>query len=409
MIALLVFLITISALISGSETALFSISHTTLKSFQGSPIRNRRLIFSLMTRPRDVLVTLLMLNMLVNILIQNTVANLFTGDSWVYKVGVPLILVLIFGEIIPKSFAYQKNVPFAIKVAPFVDWFSKVLTPIRKPLTRLTNWISRFLFFFLKKEDAISSDELRHVLQTSEEKGILMAQERDLVEGTLDLQESIVRERMRPRDEVLYFDINQPLSQLIHLFVDLETTRVPVCDGNLEKMIGILTTRRYFLNRNQIQKSSDLRSIVKKPYFVPETTRSWTLLQNLRERGESLAIVVDEYGSISGIISQEDLIEAVIGEIKDRRDLSTLYTRSGPDAIIASGKLELTDFEEIFGVALPTKENIVTLAGFLIEQIGDIPKVGTKFSTDSFLFHVIEAEPNRILRIYVRRLRNGKQ
>ncbi len=362
-----------------------------------------------MTRPRDVLVTLLMLNMLVNILIQNTVANLFTGDSWVYKVGVPLILVLIFGEIIPKSFAYQKNVPFAIKVAPFVDWFSKVLTPIRKPLTRLTNWISRFLFFFLKKEDAISSDELRHVLQTSEEKGILMAQERDLVEGTLDLQESIVRERMRPRDEVLYFDINQPLSQLIHLFVDLETTRVPVCDGNLEKMIGILTTRRYFLNRNQIQKSSDLRSIVKKPYFVPETTRSWTLLQNLRERGESLAIVVDEYGSISGIISQEDLIEAVIGEIKDRRDLSTLYTRSGPDAIIASGKLELTDFEEIFGVALPTKENIVTLAGFLIEQIGDIPKVGTKFSTDSFLFHVIEAEPNRILRIYVRRLRNGKQ
>lgn len=405
MVALLILFILISALISASETSLFSLSHTTLKSYQASPNRNRRLIFSLMTRPRDVLVTLLMLNILVNILIQNTVANLFTVDNWVYKVGVPLILVLIFGEIIPKSLAYQKNVPIAIRVAPFVDWFSKVLTPIRKPLTRVTNWISRFMFFFLKKEEAITSDELRHVLQTSEEKGILMTQERDLIEGTLDLQESIVRERMRPREEVLYFDIHQPLSHLIHLFVDLETTRVPVCDGNLEKMIGVLTTRRYFLNRNQIQKSSDLRSIVKKPYFVPETTRSWTLLQNLRERGESLAIVVDEYGSISGIISQEDLIEAVIGEIKDRRDPTQLYTRAGPDVIIASGKLELTHFEEIFGIALPTNENIVTLAGYLIEQLGDIPKAGTKFSTDQFLFHILEAEPNRVLKIYVRRLK----
>jgi putative hemolysin len=361
-----------------------------------------------MMRPRDVLVTLLMLNILVNILIQNTVANLFTSDRWVFNVGVPLILVLIFGEILPKSISYQRNAAFAYVIAPIIDWFSRVLSPIRQPLTRVTNWISRFLFFFLKKEESISTDELRHVLQTSEEKGILIKQEKDLIEGTLDLQESVVRERMRPRDEVVYFDINQPLSQLIHLFVDLETTRIPICDGNLEKMIGILTTRRFFLNRHQISKSADLRTIVKKPYFVPETTRAWTLLQNLRERGETIAIVVDEYGSISGLISQEDLIEAVIGEIKDRRDPTHLYTRSGPDVIIASGKLELSDFEEIFKVALHTKENIVTIAGYLIEQLGDIPKVGTKYTTNEFLFHVLEAEPNRILRVYVRRLKRDK-
>lgn len=358
-----------------------------------------------MLRPRDVLVTILILNMLVNILIQNTVANLFTSDSWVYKVGLPLIIILIFGEILPKSVAYQRNVSFARKVAPFVDWFSKVLMPLRTPLTRVTNWISRFLFFFLKKEESISTEELRHVLQFSEEKGVLVPEERDLIEGTLDLTDSIVRERMRPREEVIYYDIRKPLSHLIHLLVDLETTRVPVCDGNLEKMIGLLTTRNYFLNRHLIKKSSDLRSFLKKPYFVPETTNSWALLQNLRERGETIAIVVDEYGSISGLISQEDLIEAVVGEIKDRRDPTHLYTRSGQDVIIASGKLELADFEEIFGVALPTKENIVTLAGYLIEQIGDIPPVGTKYKTDQFLFHVLEAEPNRILRIYVRKIR----
>ncbi len=358
-----------------------------------------------MTKPRDVLVTLLMLNILINILIQNTVANLFITNNWAYNVLVPLVLVLVFGEIIPKSIGYQNNVSFALMIAPYIDWFSKVLSPIRRPLTRVTNWISRFMFFFLKKEEPLTTNELRHVLKMSEEKGILIAQEKDLIEGTLDLQESIVKERMRPRDEVLYYDINQPINKLIHLFVDQETTRVPVCDGNLEKMIGIMTTQQYFLHRHQIQTSADIQSFVKKPYYVPETTKAWTLLQNLRDRNESLAIVVDEYGSISGIITQEDLIEAVIGEIKDLRDSTLTFTKSGPDVIIASGKLELTVFEEIFGVALPRKENIVTLAGFLIEQIGDIPKVGTKFSTDQFLFHILEAEPNRILRVYVRRLK----
>src|SRR5262249_3370259 len=146
-----------------------------------------------------------------------------------------------------------------------------------------------------------------------------------------------------------------------HLFVDLETTRVPIYDGNLENLLGILTTRRYFFHRDQIQKPADLLSILKKPYYVPETTKAWTLLRILRERGESLAMVVDEYGSISGLITQEDLIEAVVGEITDRRDPKSLYTRSSEDVIIASGKLELSEFEEIFGIPLKSTDNIVTL------------------------------------------------
>jgi len=147
-----------------------------------------------------------------------------------------------------------------------------------------------------------------------------------------------------------------------------------------------------------------LLPILKKPYYVPETTKCWALLQNLRERGESLALVVDEYGSISGLITQEDLIEAVVGEISDKRDTKSLYTRSGPDVIIASGKLELVDFEEIFHIPLKSKENVVTLGGWLIEQLGDIPVAGTKYATDQFLFYVLAADPNRIRRIYVRKL-----
>ncbi len=407
-ITALIFFIVISAFLSASETSFFSLSPMTLKAYQGSPEPRKRLIASLMSRPRDLLVTLLMFNILVNLLIQNTVANLFETDSWGIKVGLPLLLTLVFGEVLPKSVALLNNAEFSLKIVVWIDRLFRSLKYIRGPLTQITYWISRVFFVFLKKEKVLSVEELRHVLQTSEENGILLPQECDLIAGALDLKQSIVRERMRPRDEVLYYDIQEPLSHLVHLFVDLEITRLPVCDGNLENILGVISSRRFLFHQETMKTGSDLLAILKKPYFVPETTRAWTLLTNLRERQESLAIVVDEYGSISGLITQEDLIEAVVGEIVDRRDPKHLYTRSSQDVMIASGKLELTEFEEIFGRSLKSEENIVTLGGWLIEQLGDIPKTGTKYATDQFLFYVLAADPNRIKRIYVRRLKNGK-
>jgi putative hemolysin len=406
MIIFLCILILLSATLSGSETALFSLSPLTIKSYRQSSDRRLQLIGHMMERPRDVLVTILILNILANVLIQNTVSTIFDPfESWTLKVGVPLLLTLIFGEVLPKSFAMPNHAQIAYRVAPWLNWTARILRPIRIPMTKVTNTISRILFFFLREEREISAEELRHVLKTSEERGVLMPIESELIDGTLDLQNSIVRERMRPREEILYYDLQEPLSQLKHLFVEQGTTRIPVCDGDLENLKGILSARRYFFQREQIEKPSDLLSLLKKPYYVPESTRAWTLLRNLRERKENLAIVVDEYGTISGLVTQEDLAEAVVGEIADRRDETNLYTRSSDDVIIASGKLELSEFKDIFGIALKSKENIVTLGGWLIEQLGDIPTTGTKYATDHFLFYVLSADPNRVKRIYVRRLK----
>lgn len=407
MILILLSLLTISALLSGSETSLFSLSPMTLRAYRASNEKRLQVTALLMERPRDVLVTILMLNILSNLLIQNTVSSYILSDDWILKVGLPLALTLFFGEILPKSIALPNNTLFAPKVAPWIGAAARVLKPIREPLTRSTSWISRFLFFFLRKEKEFSIDQLRHVLRYSEEKGILLPQECDLIHGSLDLQESIVKERMRPREEILYYDINGPLSRLSHLLIELEISRVPVCDGDVERLLGILSTRSFFFHRDQIKKGDDLRSILKKPYFIPETTKAWTLLKNMRERSEDLAIVVDEYGTISGLVTQEDLVESVVGEISDRRDSRALYTRSSEDVIIASGKLELAEFEEIFDIPLKSSENVVTLGGWLIEQLGNIPQTGAKYATDDLLFYVLAAEPNRILRLYVRRLKGG--
>ncbi len=363
-----------------------------------------------MDRPRDVLVTILMFNVVSNLLIQNTVSSIFDQfPNWMLKVGVPLVLTLVFGEVLPKSIALPNNAAIAPYAARPIYWLMNAFRPIRSRLNTFAGLLSRMIFCFLPDEKDVSADELRHVVKTSLKSGILTKHEAELIEGTLDLKEATVKELMRPREEVLFFDIHEPLSQLVSLFVDQQCTRIPVCDGQLDLVLGILSTRRFFLHQEQIKASEDVRAILRKPYYVPESMRGWALLQALREIGEDMAIVVDEYGSVCGLITQEDLIETVVGEIADRRDEKSLYTRSGSDVLIASGKLEIQEFEDLFGIPLKPQGQAVTLGGWLIEQLEDIPPAGTKYVTDEFLFYVLAADPNRIRRIYVRKVPSVKK
>jgi CBS domain containing-hemolysin-like protein len=402
MIFILVCLICLSAFLSGSETALFSLPPLSIKTYRASSSKQLRLIARLMERPREVLVTVLMLNVLTNILIQNTTAILFEPfHSLALSIGVPLLLTLVLGELLPKSIALPNCTAMARFCAPIIYRAALILRPVREPLTRATSWISRFLFFFLREPAEITTQELRHVLKQSEKEGVLMPIEARLIDGTLDLQHSLVKEHMRPREEILAYDIQSPIGALYDLFARQEISRVPVYEEHLENILGIVTSRELFFQKEPF----DLKALLKKPSYIPESTRAWTCLCTLREKGIDLALIVDEYGSISGLITQEDLVEAVIGEIIDPRDAKDLYTRSGEDVIIASGKLELSVFKEIFHVALQSREHIVTLGGWLIEQLGDIPSAGTKYATDQFLFYVLAADPNRIRRLYVRRLR----
>jgi putative hemolysin len=387
--------------------ALFSLSAGEAKLFAADPDKRKRMVVTLLSKPRDLLVTLLFYDIAANILIQNTAANLFGDNSpWLLKVGVPLLLTLILGEILPKTVALPFKTNIAYKVAPSVMFLHKLLGPVRKMITEVTTHLSRFLFFFLKKEKEISTEELQVLLRSSESYGILSREEAKLAQGYLSLTEITVKERMRPRHEILYYDLSEPLTKLIYLFVEKECSRIPVCEGDIQNMRGILSAKRFFLNRKQINESKDLLPFLKKPYYVPETIVVRTLLRHFFQRKEEMAIVIDEYSTITGLITQEDLFEIVVGEIADRRDDKIRYTPAGKDVIIASGKFELSEFEELFHVQLPSENNMVTIGGWLTEQLGNIPKSGTKYIWKNFLFQVLAADPNRVRRIYIRRLKH---
>jgi CBS domain containing-hemolysin-like protein len=406
LISTLLILLFFSGLFSASETALFSLSSLKVKTYKQDKDKRKQLIAQMLANPRDLLVTIIMLNVIINILIQNVSSGIF-GDlsGWTLNVGFPLALTLIFGEVIPKSIGMVNNVSISYRVAPFINFCQNLLLPFRRLIVGITNILSRVLFFFLRKEQEISIDELRHALRTSRKFGVLNEEEAELVRGYLALQESTVKERMRPREEVLYFDLDEPLTKLIHLFVDQECSRIPICDKGLDNIVGVMTSRVFFLHRPLLSSVEDIKPILEKPFFVPESIPAKTLLRQFYDKQETFAIVVDEYGSVSGIIALEDLVETVIGEIVDRRDEKSLYTRSGEDVIIASGKMELADIEKIFDVPMASENHMVTVGGYLTELMGDIPKSGSKYVTDDFLFHVLAADPTRVRRVYIRRLK----
>lgn len=403
-IALLLLLLFASAWVSSAETALFSLSSHKIRSYETDQDQRKQLIAKLLSRPRDLLVTVFMINTCVNILLQNISSDMFgTHAGWGLKVGVPLIVTLIFGEIIPKYIGLQNNASISYKVAPSIHKLQDLLAGTRKVVIAITTPISKIMFFFLKKEPTISREELEHVIQTSESQGMLKQGEGELLKGFLHLQEVQAKEIMWPREDILFYDLSQPITKLIYLFTDQDLTRIPVCGGSLENLIGVITVMQFFKNQEKILEPEDLVPYLNKPFFVPETTSARQLLKQMDEAGQILAFIVDEYGSITGMLSREDLIAIVVGCIEEEKAVEPLFIPAGKSEVIASGKWDLSEFNDHFEAHLTSQNHLVSIGGWLIEQIGDIPKSGSTYDLEGFHFKVLAASPSRITRLFIRK------
>lgn len=397
-------LVSASAFFSGSEVALFSLSSIKVKTYKEDPDPKKRLIAELLERPKDLLVTIFMLNTAVNILLQNVFSSLFgEAAGWELKVGVPLAITLIFGEILPKNLCMQNNDAVASRVVRLIHFFHKSLTVLRKFTIAIAYPVSKVLFFGLRKEEKISEEELEHMLETSEKHGVLHPDEATLVWGYLKLHTATTKEVLVPKEDVLYYDIQEPITKLTHLFVEQECSRIPVTKGNLDHVLGVIDAKDFFLHAVQIREGASVLDFTEKPFFVPETTSVQSLMKQFSERRQVLALTIDEYGSVTGLVSREDIVELVIGEISDKRNTHPLYTVAGDNEIIASGKFELAEFNEHFDVRLESPENMVTIGGWLIEKVGEIPKAGNAYDLEGFLFQILSSDPRRIKRLYIRK------
>lgn len=365
LLILLVLLLALSAFFSTSETALFSLSSSKRDTFTRSKNKGKQTAAFLLTTPKSLLITLLIMNITVNLAVQNVTSSIFgTVSSVFFTVALPFVLTLIFGEILPKTIAVTKDEAISSRVAGTLLILSRILTPVRYVFLKITKVTSYLLSFILKKDKEVTKEEIKHALVTSKASGLLSKDEVKLLLGSLRLSETQIKEVKCPRQSIFFYDINDSLQKLKDLFTEKKLSKIPIVDREIDNIIGTINASSFFAEYDNIEDAKDLKGFIDKPFFVPESMLARTLLASFDEKKIEIAFPVDEYGGISGLITKEDLVEIVVGQIKDVREEKTLFTRQGDDVIICSGKYELNDLEQLFDIEIERKGQETTVGDF---------------------------------------------
>lgn len=398
-------LLLLSAFFSGSETALFSLSRSTVASMaEGTP--GGRKAASLLRRPRHLLVTILFGNLLVNVANTSVVTALairLYGEAGVgYAMLLMTGLILLFGEIAPKSLAVRRAPAASAAAAPVLGALMSVLWPIRVAL----GWIADSSVAAGRRllgetKDEYGSLELAAAVEMGHRDGLFDEFEKEILTNLFLFAETSVREILTPRVDVFSLDVSTPIHEAERQVRDRGFTRVPLYEDRPEKIVGLLHAKD--LLRVARDDRVTLRELVREVRFVPETKKIRDLLGELIAARQHVVIALDEHGSYEGIVTLEDILEEIFGDIRDRREPRVEeYAMIGPGAIVAAGSMRLEDFNEAFGSSLESRE-VETLGGYLTELTGRIPHDGETVESEGLRFLVISADPTRINKVKVER------
>lgn len=386
-----------SAFCSSSEAAYFSLPTSRVNIWRRSPNKNERLTASLLSSSRQLLVLIFFLNTVVNILLQNTASNICegTGPSQLLKVGLPLVLILVFGEFLPKYLGMIRSEPLAIAAAPFFETIGKLAAPILQAITTSAELLARFFFFFLRPAPHLSRGEIVKLIDTGAAKKILSQEEAALVHKALELEWTQVREIMQPRSS-LPFIRNSQLSQesVVEKMAAVRHTLLLVEADDNYPIGAINGSEIILLKRGDVSKAVFMAR--QQLFFAPESMSSRRLLQEFIARHASLACVVDEHGTVSGYVTWEDLVQRILVPHKEQpsEELS---------AAVVAGSTTIQEINKLFHTSLKARYQSATLGGWLTEMLDGIPAAGTTYVTDDLVFRIVTSDEKSVQQVFVQR------
>ena len=400
LILVIIFLLIISAFFSGSETALTAASRPKMYQLEKENNLRAKIVNFLKNKKERLIGTLLLGNNLVNTLATAIATSFFIsllGDNQkgiLYSTIVMTLLILIFGEVLPKTIAINKAEKFALLFAPFIKFLVTILSPFTYLINFFTRIILKLFKFEISTDISTSEDELRGTIDLHA-KSEGSTQEKDMLQGILDLDDLQVKEIMTHRKNIEVIYVNESINKNIKKILNSQFTRLPLYDKNSDKILGIINVKDVLKNINK-KKKLDLKLIAKNAWFIPETTSVLDQLQEFKKKQRHLAFVVDEYGVLMGIITLEDIIEEIVGDIEDEHDIKIKGAKKSKDGkYTISGNVTIRDINREFGWNLPDKD-ASTLAGLIFHEIKTIPEPGKIFSFYGFRFEIINVRKNHI-------------
>lgn len=411
-VALLV-LLACSGFLSGSETSLFSLSNLRVRRLQ-SESKVGGLIASLLAHPRSLLTTILICNILVNVLASSLSASLFRNiseraggaisapASTVLSAAVMTFLILVFGEITPKTIAIRNAEPLARRAAPIIYGLSRAVAGFRAVLLWVTGGIVRLLDSRIPADGSISEEELRTAVRIGLSEGVLDPQERDMIHGVFLLESKQARDIMRPRRDLFALDVTTPAKALVRQVREHEYARVPVYEEDPDHIIGMLYARDLLELHGAQPETIVVRDLLREPYFVPEAMAIDDLLAELRRRATHFALVVDEYGTLSGFVTLEDVLEVIVGRLDFKKGEPLRYSLEDDQTVLADAALALGELNALLGTSLED-EFAVSIGGLITHRLGRIPEAGERLELPGVTIEVLRAQKHRVELVRVRR------
>ncbi|MBO5468768.1 MAG: HlyC/CorC family transporter [Lachnospiraceae bacterium] len=409
-IVAIVVLVLLSAFFSSAETALTTVNKHRLRSLAEEGNRNAQNVLKLIENPAKMLSAILIGNNIVNIsasaLMTTFTTNAFGSRFVGVSTGILTLVILLFGEITPKSLATLYNEKIALLYIHVVAPLVTLLTPVIWFVDKLSGGI----FWVLRVDrdaanNQMTEGELRTIVDVSVEDGVLEKEEKSMINNVVDFGDSKAKDVMVPRADMALVSVDATFDEVFAIFNEEHYSRLPVYDENKDTVIGIVYLKDLFFFQNQADKKNQafsIHNIMREPFFVYEYQKTSSIMAEMRNRFVSLAIVLDEYATAVGLITIEDLIEEIVGEIRDEFDMDELkmITKLSDNHYEIDAAMKLSDLEDSIGICLES-EDYDSLGGYVIELLDHLPNVGETVKKDGITFQVVSMEKNRIDRIAV--------
>ncbi len=420
-LGLLLVTLIFSAFFSGSEVALFSLEKRKIESLKNDNILFDY-IFQLLSAPRRLLVTILLGNTIFNVAASILSVTIALRIAEIYAIPVDLvliiqiilltILILILGEVTPKIIASKHPLTFAKIIVIPLYWVGVLVFPVAKVLTDLIK-VSTSKLKFDKSKTVILSSEISELAELGAEKGTLEGGEQEIIHGLVSFKSVMAREIMTPRVDIIGIPLTANYDEVIEIITSSGHSRLPLYKDNVDNILGVIYAKDLlpFVGNDQLKRKLFLRKIARKAMFIPETKLINELLQEFREANLHMGIVVDEYGGTSGLISLEDILEEIVGEIRDEYDTEENEIKKISDnTYIILGKVPIDELNETLERDFSSEnDDYDTLGGFIFNHSGSIPEEGYQFELDDCKFTVVEVDSNRINKVRVEILAKGAE
>lgn len=406
-LVVIVVLLILSGLFSSAETSLTTVNIYKMKALAEEGNRRAAMVLKLMEKPGKVLSTILIGNNIVNISASSLATvfatNTFGSAAVGLTTGIMTVLVLIFGEITPKNLATVYSEPFALFYAFPIKVLSVVLTPIIWLLDKFCSLIYKLLRVDANSLNRqMTESELRTIVNVSHEDGVIEGEEKEMITNVVDFGDAVAKEVMIPRTDISMAPVDADFEEVLSLFQEEHYSRLPIYEENKENIVGILYMKDLFFFQQLKKDDFDIRRIMRKPFYTYEYQKTSGILEEMRKHSVSITIVLDEYGAAAGMITLEDLLEEIVGEIRDEYDEyeKEIIKQISEKQYEVDGGAKIDDVNDILGLHIES-EDYDSIGGYIIELLDRLPEAGEEAQDKEAAFKVLEADKSRIERIQI--------